>query len=141
MANSTVHCPTCWQWSVGLPPVLSEVLILLVVGLFVAEGEEHRRQRKIISPAFSPQSLRALQPIFFSKGEELRDTMMRTITTENKDGGVVFDINNWVPKGMGIMMRLIAQVYPTTEVRLERYRFFRHCHKTVVSDASERHTN
>ncbi|KAG8954415.1 hypothetical protein FRC04_011742 [Tulasnella sp. 424] len=74
-------------------------------GLFVAEGEQHRRQRKIISPAFSNLSLRALQPIFFSKAAELRDTLSKlsneaqtTPSDENQNGdsGLVVDMNNWL---------------------------------------------
>lgn len=44
-------------------------------GLFLSDGEEHRKQRKIISPAFSAQSLRALTPIFFGKSQEVRDIL------------------------------------------------------------------
>ncbi|KAG8909309.1 hypothetical protein FRC01_007020 [Tulasnella sp. 417] len=74
-------------------------------GLFVAEGEQHRRQRKIISPAFSNHSLRTLQPIFFSKAIELRDTLSKLVKNaatsssdknEKVDDGLVVDMNNWL---------------------------------------------
>ena len=61
----------------------------------MAEGDEHRRQRKVISPAFSAQSLRALQPIFFAKALELRDTMLHK-TPSNPEEGVIMDMNNWL---------------------------------------------
>ncbi|KAG9017192.1 hypothetical protein FRB90_001411 [Tulasnella sp. 427] len=74
-------------------------------GLFVAEGEDHRHQRKIISPAFSNLSLRGLQPIFFSKAIELRNTLSKVIKKgatspaddgEKINGGSVVDMNNWL---------------------------------------------
>lgn len=64
------------------------------------EGDEHRRLRKAISPAFSAQSLRALQPIYFEKAEELRDAMKHQYdssgTESKQQGAVVMDVNNWL---------------------------------------------
>ncbi|KIY71740.1 cytochrome P450 [Cylindrobasidium torrendii FP15055 ss-10] len=42
-------------------------------GLLTTEGEVHKKQRKILSPAFSPTSLRSLSPIFWDKARQLRD--------------------------------------------------------------------
>ncbi|KIK96519.1 hypothetical protein PAXRUDRAFT_825881 [Paxillus rubicundulus Ve08.2h10] len=42
-------------------------------GVFAMEGEEHKSLRKLISPAFSTRSVKAMTPIFFQKAEELRD--------------------------------------------------------------------
>ncbi|KIJ68616.1 hypothetical protein HYDPIDRAFT_81313 [Hydnomerulius pinastri MD-312] len=42
-------------------------------GVFAMEGEEHKILRKLISPAFSTQAIKAMTPIFFQKAEELRD--------------------------------------------------------------------
>lgn len=40
-------------------------------GLLTTEGEQHRRQRKIISPAFSAANIRAVTPIFWDKAREV----------------------------------------------------------------------
>ncbi|OCB84952.1 cytochrome P450 [Sanghuangporus baumii] len=48
-------------------------------GLLTSEGEQHRRQRKIISPAFSAASIRAVMPIFWEKASELRDIWLRIV--------------------------------------------------------------
>lgn len=42
-------------------------------GIFTMEGAEHKALRKLIAPAFSTQSIKAMTPIFFQKAEELRD--------------------------------------------------------------------
>ncbi|OJA18829.1 hypothetical protein AZE42_00859 [Rhizopogon vesiculosus] len=42
-------------------------------GTFTMEGTEHKTLRKLIAPAFSSQSIKAMTPIFFQKAEELRD--------------------------------------------------------------------
>ena len=46
---------------------------ILGEGVLFAEGEDHKRQRKILLPAFSPPALRALTPVFFSSSYQLRD--------------------------------------------------------------------
>ncbi|KAI3622272.1 cytochrome p450 [Moniliophthora roreri] len=42
-------------------------------GIFTMEGAEHDFQRKIISPAFTTQSVKTLVPVFLQKAEEMRD--------------------------------------------------------------------
>lgn len=46
-------------------------------GLVTSEGEVHRRQRKILSPAFSLSHIKSLTPIFWDKAEQLRDIWLR----------------------------------------------------------------
>ncbi|KAI0716494.1 cytochrome P450 [Earliella scabrosa] len=42
-------------------------------GLLTAEGDMHRKQRKILNPAFSAAQIRSLTPIFWEKAIRLRD--------------------------------------------------------------------
>ncbi|KAJ6501018.1 cytochrome P450 [Mycena vitilis] len=42
-------------------------------GILVVENEDHKRQRKIMNPAFGPKEVRALTDIFVYKSIELRD--------------------------------------------------------------------
>ncbi|KAG9089989.1 hypothetical protein FRC06_001260, partial [Ceratobasidium sp. 370] len=44
-------------------------------GMICTEGEEHRRLRRIIAPAFSYQSVKNLTPLFLHKSFELRDKL------------------------------------------------------------------
>ncbi|KAJ7081387.1 cytochrome P450 [Mycena belliarum] len=42
-------------------------------GLLTVEGDAHRRQRKILTPAFSSSHIKSLTPIFWDKATQLRD--------------------------------------------------------------------
>jgi cytochrome P450 len=44
-------------------------------GVLLAEGDEHREQRKALLPAFSHRTIRELYPIFLSKAKELVDCL------------------------------------------------------------------
>lgn len=52
---------------------------LLGDGVLVAEGTTHRRQRRILNPSFSPQSIRDVIPVFYDKAEELREKLLGLI--------------------------------------------------------------
>ncbi|KAK4705271.1 hypothetical protein P7C70_g937, partial [Phenoliferia sp. Uapishka_3] len=58
---------------------------ILGKGILFAEGEDHRRQKKIMTPAFSPSALRDLTPIFFELSYKLRDAWMGLIETDTLD--------------------------------------------------------
>ncbi|KAL0576500.1 hypothetical protein V5O48_005475 [Marasmius crinis-equi] len=66
-------------------------------GLFIVEGEDHRRQRKVMNPAFGPSEIRALTEIFVEKSIELRD--LWTSQIENADGSKAeVDVLSWLSK-------------------------------------------
>ncbi|KAI0785640.1 cytochrome P450 [Abortiporus biennis] len=48
-------------------------------GLLVAEGEVHRRQRRLLNPAFGPVQIRELTDIFVHKSLQLRDIWMSSL--------------------------------------------------------------
>jgi cytochrome P450 len=52
---------------------------LIGCGMLAAEGVMHKRQRRVASPAFSLQNLRALVPLVFKKGTQLRDTWIELL--------------------------------------------------------------
>jgi hypothetical protein len=52
---------------------------LLGNGVLVAEGSDHKRQRKVLQPSFSPQSVRDNLPVFYDKAEELREKILALI--------------------------------------------------------------
>ncbi|KAG8961220.1 hypothetical protein FRC03_005650 [Tulasnella sp. 419] len=97
---------------------------LIGEGLFVSEGEEHRRQRKIISPAFSSQALRALQPIFFRKASELRDALLRNVK-DAKEEGVCQDMHNWLWRVTLDVIGLTGFSYSFNAVRDETNEVYR----------------
>ncbi|KIO34086.1 hypothetical protein M407DRAFT_16999 [Tulasnella calospora MUT 4182] len=60
------------------PPQLRSMLSRIFgKGLLFAEGDDHRRQRKIMNPCFGPGQIRDLMPVFYDKAFELRDVWIR----------------------------------------------------------------
>ncbi|KAI0634026.1 cytochrome P450 [Trametes polyzona] len=51
----------------------SQLARVLGEGVLSAEGEQHRRQRRIMNPAFGPAQIRELTHVFVQKAIELRD--------------------------------------------------------------------
>lgn len=75
--------------------------------MLAAEGHVHKRQRRVATPAFSIQNMRALVPLVFSKGEELKDkwmNMSQAVKEENvasekqNSGQVEIDICHWISR-------------------------------------------
>uniref|UniRef100_A0A8H7XTF7 Cytochrome P450 n=1 Tax=Psilocybe cubensis TaxID=181762 RepID=A0A8H7XTF7_PSICU len=56
-------------------------------GLLVVEGADHRRQRKILAPAFSAGHIKSLSPIFWDKATELRDIWLTEVDSASFDPG------------------------------------------------------
>ncbi|KAF7289757.1 hypothetical protein MIND_01349300 [Mycena indigotica] len=63
-------------------------------GLLYAEGEDHKRQRKALTPAFSNAAIRRLTEVFFDSAYKLKshwDTQL-----EGAPDGVVMDVEAWM---------------------------------------------
>lgn len=73
---------------------------LIGVGMLSAEGQVHKRQRRVAIPAFSIQAMRALVPLVFRKGTVLTEKWMSII----KEAGVasgeghVMDVCRWASR-------------------------------------------
>ncbi|KAJ6505338.1 cytochrome P450 [Mycena sanguinolenta] len=75
-------------------PVANSILIgLLGNGILSAETTVHRRQRKILNPAFGVPQIRALTEIFNCKSAQLRDIMSREIGEGSR-----VDVFGWLRK-------------------------------------------
>ena len=87
-------------------PALSRRIIegFIGCGMFAAEGLVHKRQRRVATPAFSIQNMRALVPIVFNKGEELKDRWMGLIQEQVIDNpqknptGIRLDVSHWLSR-------------------------------------------
>ncbi|KAJ7680230.1 cytochrome-450 hydroxylase [Mycena polygramma] len=55
---------------------------LIGCGMLSAEGQVHKRQRRVALPAFSGQNMRSLVDIVFKKGVQLRNAWMAMLPTE-----------------------------------------------------------
>ncbi|GAA6031841.1 hypothetical protein JCM8097_002015 [Rhodosporidiobolus ruineniae] len=68
------------------PPVLlSDIHMLLGGGIAAVDGDVHRRQRRIMAPAFTPGPLRAWVPMFFDLSYQLRDLFRSRIESGETD--------------------------------------------------------
>ncbi|WWC91011.1 uncharacterized protein L201_005951 [Kwoniella dendrophila CBS 6074] len=52
-------------------------------GVLVAEGLDHKRQRKLLNPSFSPLAIKQMIPIFFDKSYELKEKFLSIIEDED----------------------------------------------------------
>ncbi|KAJ1300972.1 hypothetical protein OPQ81_003396 [Rhizoctonia solani] len=68
---------------------------LLGYGLISAEGDVHRRERRIMSPSFGPAQIRELVPIFWDKSNKLRDIWLN-ILKDSHDGTI--DVLSWLSR-------------------------------------------
>ncbi|PFH54708.1 hypothetical protein AMATHDRAFT_134231 [Amanita thiersii Skay4041] len=77
---------------------------LIGKGIFSMEGNEHRRQRRLIGPAFSSQSAKQMLPIFVQKAEELREKWLSLISNASDSSlpeqseGASIDIAHWISR-------------------------------------------
>ncbi|BGP16891.1 hypothetical protein JCM10213_007336 [Rhodosporidiobolus nylandii] len=53
--------------------VRGDLAMILGKGILFAEGDDHRRQRRIMQPSFSAAHLRELVPLFFEQAHKLSD--------------------------------------------------------------------
>ncbi|KAI0321608.1 cytochrome P450 [Amylostereum chailletii] len=69
-------------------------------GVLFVEGDEHRKQRRVMSPAFGLPHLRILTPIFVDKANQLRDIWKERILApegEKQSKGLI-DASKWLSK-------------------------------------------
>jgi cytochrome P450 len=55
-------------------------------GLLVAEGEMHKRQRKVLTPAFAVGYVREIVPIFWDKATALADKLQARVASQTPQG-------------------------------------------------------
>ncbi|WVW79570.1 hypothetical protein I302_101539 [Kwoniella bestiolae CBS 10118] len=56
-------------------------------GVLVAEGADHKRQRRLLNPSFSPLAIKGMIPIFYDKAYELREKFTALIEDEHSGVG------------------------------------------------------
>ncbi|KAL1841504.1 hypothetical protein VTJ49DRAFT_6995 [Mycothermus thermophilus] len=78
---------------------------ILGIGLLLAEGDEHKMQRKNLMPAFSFRHIKDLYPVFWSKAregvqamtEEVREKATAQQSSDEKDTAVI-EASNWASR-------------------------------------------
>lgn len=70
---------------------------LLGIGILIAEGDEHKRQRKLLMPAFSFRHIKDLYPIFWSKAREMTNQISSAIKSDPTSSNVI-EIREWASR-------------------------------------------
>ncbi|KAF7361970.1 Cytochrome-450 hydroxylase [Mycena venus] len=65
---------------------------LIGCGMLSAEGQVHKRQRRVALPAFSAQNMRSLVDISFKKGIQLRDAWVDLLHSETESTSARIDV-------------------------------------------------
>lgn len=65
------------------PQFRMDLGLLLGIGVLLAEGDEHKRQRRALMPAFSYRHIKDLVPVFWSKGREVTVKMTAVVQSES----------------------------------------------------------
>lgn len=60
-----------------------------------AQGQDHKRQRKSLSPAFSQAATRKLLPVFYNSAYKAK-TAWETLIDVNDGRGAVIEVQNWM---------------------------------------------
>ncbi|KLO13830.1 cytochrome P450 [Schizopora paradoxa] len=64
-------------------------------GLMWSEGEDHRRQRKVLNPLFNVTSIRSKVPALFGSAYKIKDAW-ESIIQQSSDDEVIIDISKWL---------------------------------------------
>ncbi|KAH9896022.1 cytochrome P450 [Cubamyces lactineus] len=75
------------------PNVRSFMAQMLGNGTVLSEGDQHRRQKRIVNPAFGTLQIRAFTDIFFSKAFQLRDIF--SLEVARTRGTAEVDMYEW----------------------------------------------
>jgi cytochrome P450 len=80
------------NWTIYIKPSQSREALQSILGngLLTAEGEIHKRQRKVLNPAFATGYIRDIVPIFCAKATEMVDLMLEAIKSQSAEGTEVF---------------------------------------------------
>ncbi|KAM5544699.1 hypothetical protein V8D89_001597 [Ganoderma adspersum] len=89
-----------------LEPLLT-MRILIGPGLFATEGEQHRRQRKMLNPVFSTKHLRGMVPLFYQVTGQTCDAIIQRVHTSGRSNVAEIDMLSWMGR---TTLEIIGQV-------------------------------
>lgn len=89
--------PPAFRWGIGR---------ILGIGILLAEGDEHKRQRKNLMPAFAFRHVKDLYPVFWDKSREVVRAMTEKVradaaATGEKDAAnptAVLEVGDWASR-------------------------------------------
>jgi cytochrome P450 len=78
------------------PPRTSNFIrIIFGDGLLTAEYDEHKRQRRILTPAFGVSHIRQITPHFWMKANQLAEAWERVVQNQPEEG---IDVTKWMSR-------------------------------------------
>ncbi|KAK5956768.1 hypothetical protein OHC33_002256 [Knufia fluminis] len=77
--------------------LLRGIMKILGVGLLLAEGDDHKFQRKGLTPAFAFRHIKQLYPVFWSKSREMVKTV-EDVELVQKKPNVEIEIGGWASR-------------------------------------------
>lgn len=108
--------------------------------MLAAEGQVHKRMRRVGNPAFSVQNMRALVPVVFRKAQELKDKwndmiddeeLLEKDTSGNSDdssavpkAGTKMDVCHWISRATFDVIGLAGFDYNFSAIQHERNDLF-----------------
>lgn len=103
-AISEVLVTKNYEWQ--KPSTFRALARVLGVGILLAEGDEHKRQRRILMPAFAFRHVKDLYPLFWSKSkeavhamtEQVRADARATSGEEAANPTAVMELGDWVSR-------------------------------------------
>ena len=80
------------NWTLYTKPEQSRRALSRILGdgLLTAEGEMHRRQRKVLTPAFATGYIRDIVPVFIDKSTDLVSTLLQDLKNQGPEGIEMF---------------------------------------------------
>ncbi|KAK8157967.1 cytochrome P450 78A3 [Phyllosticta citrichinensis] len=69
---------------------------ILGIGVLLAEGDEHKRQRRLLMPAFSFRHVKDLYRVFWSKASECTQAMTAALESQGDDN--VLNLQSWASR-------------------------------------------
>lgn len=89
--------------------VIGDTRLLFTNGLAFSEGEVHKRQRRILNPAFSPPQIKAMRSIIYLKAYQLRDKWIGLIQSQqDHTSKIVIDVTASLARTVLDIIGLVA---------------------------------
>ncbi|KAJ6072892.1 hypothetical protein N7467_010977 [Penicillium canescens] len=67
-------------------------------GVLLAEGDEHKKQRKNLMPAFAYRHVKNLYPVFWAKSIEMVKMIEQELENRNSSGDNTIQVSNWASR-------------------------------------------
>ena len=77
------------------PRTTNFIRIIIGDGILVAEYDAHKRQRRILTPAFGISHIREITPHFWMKANQLADAWIPVVEKQSEEG---IDVTKWMTR-------------------------------------------